>query len=110
MGNHQIELPVPIEIDPCRTYAPGVLIAPNIRCEGYILKRAIAAVVKKMIPSDTRNKQVQVSIVVVIAGRRTHSLQFHVQSRFVRHVGKMSMPIVAEKGTTPAPAAARPGR
>src|SRR5882762_7541989 len=94
VADKQIQQSVAIEIKPQRRRAQS-LAAAQPAWLGYIDERALAGVPEQPVLADASNKDVRITVVVVISDRNPHAVHLHIETSAARDVGKCAVAIVA---------------
>src|SRR5262245_41865813 len=81
IADKEVERPITIEINPCRTGAPAIRRSADSGYFGHIAKLAAAFVVKQVISPDACDVYIAETVIVVIANRDTHSVDWNIQAR-----------------------------
>src|SRR5882762_118846 len=94
VADKQIQQSVAIEIKPQRRRAQS-LAAAQPAWLGYIDERALAGVSEQPVLADASNKDVRITVVVVISDRNPHAVHLHLKTSAARDVGKRAVAVVA---------------
>src|SRR5262249_47635202 len=96
ISHDEIEMPVLVVIHPRRARTELLRSAQSSFLR-YIRKRSVAVVVKEPALPVRRHEKIVVAIVVVITDGYAQTKHLHVESGFVRYVGKRPIVIVVIK-------------
>src|SRR5579875_870823 len=95
VAHHQVKVAVLVIIKPCRAGGPSPFIG-YARFGGDIGKRAVAIVMLKDGAAIAGDVKIRIAIVIVIAYGATLPVEaLAAHARFLRHVGKRAVPIIA---------------
>ena len=94
MADKQIQLAIPVIVDKSRARAPAA--RGHARFRGHVGERAISVVVVQHVVRKTRDVNVRIAVVVVIADGNPHAINAAVRyAGGLRHIRKRSVGILA---------------
>src|SRR5215472_17479307 len=97
----QIKKPVVVVIEPARSDGPGFPEFGNETSDtslpGHVGEGSVAVVVEKLVTVATRHVKVDESVVVIVAGCDSHRIAQASEARFLGHVGKRTVAVVAKQ-------------
>ena len=93
VDHQQIEPAVVVVVEPAGGRRP--FAAAEARPLGDVLEAAVAAVVQQLVARDAGDEEIDVAVVVVVGGRRTHGVAGAAHARCRGHVGELHAAVVA---------------
>src|SRR5436190_19803857 len=98
IAHEQVEPSVVVVIEPGAAGAPVLAGAADTGLSRYVLEPPIPFVMEQAVAADRGDKNVRLSIVVVIAGRHAHAVETRIQSRARGDVREAPLAVVVIQG------------
>ena len=93
VDDQQIEPAVVVVVEPAGSRRP--FAAGDARPLGDVLEAAVAAIAQQLVARDAGDEEIDVAVVVVVGGRRTHGVSDAAHAGRRGHVGELHAAVVA---------------